>query len=120
MGTWVGGFKELTGISLLPFLPYPTSGGTITVLCKKTSIDNERCEKLMLCLSISEEQSKKRTLPTFPPTFMPSVMEYNAGGGFGAACAENRPFGLSTNSRFRSLPGGSPTLNSYGYSKPRT
>lgn len=53
-----------------------------------------------------------KTLPTFPPTFMPSVMEYKAGGGFGEACAEKRPFGLSTNSRFRSLPGKSPTLNS--------
>lgn len=51
---------------------------------------------------------------TFPPTFIPSVIEYIASGGFGAACAENRPFGLSANSRFLSLPGGAPTLNSYG------
>uniref|UniRef100_A0A7C9A6C7 Uncharacterized protein n=1 Tax=Opuntia streptacantha TaxID=393608 RepID=A0A7C9A6C7_OPUST len=49
-----------------------------------------------------------------PPTLIPSVIKYNAGGGFGAAWAENKPLGLSTNSRFRSLPGGDPTLNSYG------
>lgn len=51
---------------------------------------------------------------TFPPTFIPSVIEYIAGGGLGEACAENNPFGLSTNSRLRSFPGGDPTLNSYG------
>lgn len=60
---------------------------------------------------------KRKDFITFPPTFIPSVTEYIAGGGFGDACAENRPFGLSTNSRFRSLPGGAPTLNSYAYLK---
>ena len=49
---------------------------------------------------------------TFPPTFIPSVIEYIADGGLGAACAENKPFGLSTKSRFRSFPGRAPTLNS--------
>ena len=61
--------------------------------------------------------SQLRYMITFPPTFIPSVIEYRAGGGLGAACAENKPFGLSTNSRFRSLPGGAPTLNTYGYLK---
>lgn len=49
---------------------------------------------------------------TFPPTFIPSVIVYMTFGGFGAACAENKPFGFSTNSRFRSFPGGAPTWNS--------
>lgn len=49
---------------------------------------------------------------TFPPTLIPSVTAYIAFGGFGAACAENKPFGLSTNSRFRSFPGAAPTWNS--------
>lgn len=56
----------------------------------------------------------KENAITFPPTFIPSVTEYMARGGFGAACAENRPFALSTNSLFRSFPGGAPTLNTYG------
>lgn len=49
---------------------------------------------------------------TFPPTFIPSTTEYIAGGGLGDACAENKPFGLSTKSLFRSFPGVAPTLNS--------
>ena len=45
---------------------------------------------------------------------MPSVTEYKAAGGFGAACAENSPLPFSTNSRFLSLPGTEPTTNPYG------
>lgn len=57
---------------------------------------------------------EKMYLTTFPPTFIPSVIVYITDGGLGEAWAEKRPFGLSTNSLFRSLPGTDPTLNSYG------
>ena len=43
---------------------------------------------------------KKEDAITFPPTFIPSAIKYTAGGGLGAACVANRPFGLSTNSHY--------------------
>jgi len=122
--------KTITGISFDPFCPYPNSGGTITVLYyidtkhkkrKGRMLANLKCENGSKQKDVENRnyycRNKRGACRTLPPTLIPSVIKYNAGGGFGAAWAENKPLGLSTNSRFRSLPGGDPTLNSYGWLK---
>jgi len=68
-------------------------------------------------MSTTKQEHRNDVRVTFPPTRIPSTIVYIAGGGLGAAWAENNPFGLSTNSRFLSFPGGAPTLNSYGFNR---
>ena len=73
----------LGGISLFPFAPYPSSGGTSTDLCMTLGAQQAK--------EYTKRESSGGEALTFPPCFMPSTAELSAFGGWGPEPPMNSP-----------------------------